>query len=298
MIVLYYKKALMKSMITKCLVAALIIPGTINAQEINNNIKHNKNKEMIANTAQQNKELVRKIYDQGFNKRNFELLKDLISDEYTGIQGKKGAAGFQEPVQVLIKGFPDMQWIVTNLVAEDDKVFVSWRVEGINKNSFNNIPATGKKISSDGMGVLTLKDGKVISTQVLTDRVHFLQELEVLPADINVLINKKANKDQVNFIDKFFVPATAIKEFKERVRINRDLIKKLPGFIEDAAYEYADKDGNLIFITVALWQNSEALNKAKEVVQAEYKKDGFDMPAMIKRLGITVDRGIYTQIPE
>lgn len=288
----------MKSMITKCLIAALIIPGTINAQEKNNNIKHNKNKEMITNTAQQNKELVRKIYDQSFNKRNFDLLKDLISDEYTGIQGKKGVAGFQEPVQTLIKGFPDMQWIVTNLVAEDDKVFVSWRVEGIHKNSFNNIPATGKKISSDGMGVLTLKDGKVISTQVLTDRVHFLQELEVLPADINVLFNKKTNKDQVNFIDKFFVPAAAIKEFKERVHINRELIKKLPGFIEDAAYEYADKDGNLIFITVALWQNSEALNKAKEVVQAEYKKDGFDMPAMVKRLGITVDRGIYTQIPE
>jgi steroid delta-isomerase-like uncharacterized protein len=286
----------MKSILTKCLVATLIIPGTINAQIINNNIKHNKNKFM--NTAQKNKELVRKIYDQCLNKRNFDLLKDLISEQYTGISGTKGAAGFQEPMQALIKGFPDMQWIITSLVAEDDKVFVSWRVEGTHEHTFTNIPATGKKISSGGMGILTLKDGKVIHTQVLTDRVHFLQQMEVLPADINVLINKKANKDQVNFIDKFFVPAAAIKEFKERVRINRALIKKLPGFIEDAAYEYADKDGNLIFVTVALWQNSEALNKAKEAVQAEYKKDGFDMPAMIKRLGITVDRGVYTQIPE
>ena len=110
-----------------------------------------------------------------------------------------------------------------------------------------------------------------------------------------MLINKKAQKDQVNFIDKFFVPAAAIKEFKERVTINRVFIKKLPGFIEDAAYEYTDKDGNLIFITVALWQNSEALNKAKEAVQAEYKKEGFDAQAMFKRLGITADRGIYTQ---
>ncbi len=67
------------------------------------------------------------------------------------------------------------------------------------------------------------------------------------------------------------MPATAIKEFKERVTINREFIKKLPGFIEDAAYEYADKDGNLIFITVALWQNSEALNNAKEAVQAIQK---------------------------
>lgn len=253
---------------------------------------------MITNMAQQNKELIKKIYDQCLNKRHFDLLKDLVSEEYIGIAGKKGAEGFQEPMQSLIKGFPDMQWILTNIIAEDDKVFVNWKVEGTHKNTFTNISATGKKISSEGMGIITLKDGKVISTKVLTDRIHFLQELEVLPADINVVINKKANKEQVNFIDKFFVPGTAIKEFKERVTINREFIKKLPGFIEDAAYEYTDKDGNLILITVALWQNSEALNNAKEAVQAQYKKEGFDAPAMFKRLGITADRGIYTQTHE
>jgi predicted ester cyclase len=288
----------MKAIITTCLIATTVLPGTINAQSINNGIKHNKNKDMISNMAQQNKELVRKIYDQCLNKRNFDLLKDLVAEEYAGITGKKGAEGFQEPMQALIKGFPDMQWILTNMIAEDDKVFVNWKVEGTHKNTFNNISPTGKKISSEGMGIITLKDGKVISTKVLTDRIHFLQELEVLPADINVVINKKAHKDQVNFIDKFFVPATAIKEFKERVTINREFIKKLPGFIEDATYEYTDKDGNLILITVALWQNSEALNNAKEAVQAQYKKEGFDAPAMFKRLGITADRGIYTQTHE
>ncbi|HUP12489.1 MAG TPA: ester cyclase, partial [Niastella sp.] len=198
----------------------------------------------------------------------------------------------------LIKGFPDMQWIVTDLIAEDEKVFVSWRVEGIHTNGYNNIPPTHKAISSEGMGVIVFKDEKVISTKVLTDRVHFLQELEVLPADINVLIHKKEHKDQVNFIDKFFVPAVAIKKFKERLNVNREFIKKLPGFIEDAAYEYTDKDGNLILITVALWKNSEALNNAKEAVEAEYKKEGFDAQAMFKRLGITADRGVYSQVRE
>jgi steroid delta-isomerase-like uncharacterized protein len=282
--------------ITKYLVVAgLIIPGTISAQSTNN-IKNNKNKEINMNTAQQNKELVTRIYEQCLNKRNFDLLKELVSEEYTGVQGTKGAAGFQEPAQVLIKAFPDMQWILTNLVAEGDKVFASWKVHGTNTNPFNNIPATGKTITSEGMGVLTLKDGKVVSTKVLTDRLHFMQELDVLPADLNVLINKKAHNGQVNFIDKFFVPAAAIKEFQERVKINRDFIKTLPGFIEDAAYEYTDKEGNLICVTVALWQSAEALNNAKEAVQTEYKKEGFNPVEMFQRLHITADRGIYTQV--
>ncbi|WP_165760313.1 ester cyclase [Niastella populi] len=283
--------------ITRYLIGVLMIPAGINAQTTGK-IKNNKNKEIIMNTAQQNKAIVLKIYEQCLNKRNFDLLNELVSEAYTGIQGKKGAAGFQEPMQALIRSFPDMQWNLTNLIAEDDKVFASWKVQGTHTNPFNNIPATGKFISSEGTGVLTLKNGKVISTHVLTDRVGFMQALEVLPADVNVLFNRKAHNGQVNFIDKFFVPAAAIKEFRERVKINRNFIEKLPGFIEDAAYEYTDNDGNLIFITVAMWQSAEALNKAKEAVQAEYKKEGFDAPAMFKRLGITVDRGIYTRVHE
>src|SRR5688500_2976814 len=97
--------------ITKYLIAAgLIMPCIISAQSANN-IKNNKNKEIIMNTTQQNKELVARIYEQCLNKRQFDLLKELVSEEYTGVQGKKGAIGFQEPMQVLIKAFPDMQWI-------------------------------------------------------------------------------------------------------------------------------------------------------------------------------------------
>src|SRR5690348_14136065 len=103
MIVLYYKKTLMKAMITKCLITTLIVPGTINAQYTNNNIKHTKNKDMVINMAQQNKELVKKIYDQCLNKRNFDLLKELVAEEYIGLSGNKGAAGFQEPMQALLK---------------------------------------------------------------------------------------------------------------------------------------------------------------------------------------------------
>jgi heme-degrading monooxygenase HmoA len=122
--------------------------------------------------------------------------------------------------------------------------------------------------------------------------------MNILPADVNALVNKKAHNGQINFIDKFFVPKAAINEFQERVKINRDFIKTLPGFIEDAAYGYTDNEGNLIFVTVALWQNQEALNKAREAIQEFYKKDGFNPVEMFQKLHITVDRGIYTQVHE
>jgi heme-degrading monooxygenase HmoA len=128
---------------------------------------------------------------------------------------------------------------------------------------------------------------------VLTDRLDFLQQLGALPQDLTQLSNRQPSGNQVNFIDKFLVPAKAKQEFMERVKINRNFIKNLPGFIEDAAYERTDENGNLVFITIAVWENEDAVKKAKEAVQAEYKKQGFNMPEMLERLNITMDRGMY-----
>jgi hypothetical protein len=97
------------------------------------------------------------------------------------------------------------------------------------------------------------------------------------------------------FIDKFLVPQNAKQEFIERLNINRNFIKKLPGFIQDAAYERTDEHGNLVLITIAVWENEAVLEKAKEAVQAEYKKQGFNLAEMMGRLHITIDRGIYKE---
>ena len=278
-----------------CLVAAFLLTSVLCAAQGETN--HNQ-KTKIQNgmsSIQNNKEVVRKIYEESLNKRNIGLLQQLISETYTGVDGSKGAAGFQGPVMGVIKAFPDAQWHIEELIGEGDRVVIRWRISGTHQGPFQNIPATGNPVSVTGMGIYELKDGKVTATQIQTDRFSFLQQLDVLPADIAVL-QRRQSKDRVSFIDKFLVPAAARQEFYERMNINRSFIKNLPGFIEDAAYEYTDAHGNLICVTVALWESSEALAKAKEAVQAEYRKQGFDAAEMLRRLNIVVDRGIYTPV--
>lgn len=106
---------------------------------------------------------------------------------------------------------------------------------------------------------------------------------------------KNENTNQI-FIDKFFVPANAKAEFIQRMNINRKFISKLPGFIRDDVYARNNENGNMICITVAVWENQDALNKAKATVQAEYKREGFDPAAMMERLNITMDRGVYEKL--
>jgi len=164
---------------------------------------------------------------------------------------------------------------------------VRWKLTGTNNGPYLGFAATGRKVSNDGIGIYTFKNGKIIHATVHTDRLGFLQALGVLPSDPGNNVNR------VFFIDKFVIPATAREEFMKRAGYNRNFIKTLPGFIHDNAYESKGADGNILITTIAVWEDESALLKAKKAVQAEYKRINFDPAEMTRRLGITMDRAIY-----
>ena len=97
------------------------------------------------------------------------------------------------------------------------------------------------------------------------------------------------------FIDRFTMPVEAKEEFFKRVKINRELIHSLPGFIKDEVYERTDGD-TLHVVTTAFWESAAAIENARGRVMEAYKRQGFDMPEMLLRLGISLDRGIFTRL--
>jgi steroid delta-isomerase-like uncharacterized protein len=145
--------------------------------------------------TEKNKTVVRTIYEQALNKRNLALLQELVAPGYIGIKGSKGAAAFEEPVATVLLALPDAQWNIETLLADGDQVFVRWKLTGTHSGPFQTLPATGNTVANDGMAVYELREGKVVASQVFTDRLNFLQQLGVLPADITVLYQKTAVKE-------------------------------------------------------------------------------------------------------
>jgi heme-degrading monooxygenase HmoA len=107
----------------------------------------------------------------------------------------------------------------------------------------------------------------------------------------------KKSKMEVVLIDRFVVPAAAKSEFLERANINRNFIKSLPGFVGDNVYE-EDGETESRVVTVAVWASEEAFQNARASVTEYYRQQGFDMPALIKRLNIQMERGIYKRLQE
>lgn len=98
------------------------------------------------------------------------------------------------------------------------------------------------------------------------------------------------------FIDRFIIPAEAWPEFMERMQMNRNLIRTLPGFVGDDVYLHADENDNLVCVTIANWESEAHIQQAKAQVQAEYQKQGFNMPMMLQRLGIQMERGQFRKL--
>lgn len=175
------------------ILALWLTSGSMYAQTnpaVNQNVK-------TMNTTQKNKELVQKMYEEVINQRKLDLLPDYIADEFIGARGIKGATGFKEPVEGLIKAFPDIYYQIEELIAEGNKVYIRWKLKGTHKGQFQYIAPTGKAIENEGMAVFELKDGKIMKSQIYTDRLGFLQSLDVLPQDISTLYQPKVNPDKI-----------------------------------------------------------------------------------------------------
>jgi heme-degrading monooxygenase HmoA len=94
-------------------------------------------------------------------------------------------------------------------------------------------------------------------------------------------------------IDAFTVPASSRAEFDAAMRRNLAFIETLPGFLNHMVFEKTGGPTSFDIVTVAVWESSEVIAAAGEKVRAHYQSIGFDMPAMIARLGITASLGYY-----
>jgi predicted ester cyclase len=156
---------------------------TARAQSVNDTLSQPKNdKHMTAA-----REAILHLYHDILNERKLDELDPLISVNYHGQGGRQGLPGFQQPIKDLLAAFPDAHWEVQVLLAGEDKVFLKQTFEGTQTGLFQNILPTKKHVVVPAMVYYEFKDGKIIESEIQTDRLSFLQQLGVIPTDLSKL---------------------------------------------------------------------------------------------------------------
>ena len=75
-------------------------------------------------------------------------------------------------------GFSDVQWKAEDMIVNEDKVAVLWRLTGTHDGEFLGIPKTGKKINTTVMNFYYFnEDGKVINDVAAEGMIGILRPL-------------------------------------------------------------------------------------------------------------------------
>ena len=136
---------------------------------------------------QKNKQVVRQFFEL-LDRHDTESMGQLLvsSTNYSfHIGGMPSPVDWNEHKRLLAgvnNAFPDLHHEIVDMVAEREKVAIRLSVTGTHKEEFQGIPPTGKKLSLDEMGFITIIDGKITEGWISADTMRLLQQLGALPS--------------------------------------------------------------------------------------------------------------------
>ena len=129
----------------------------------------------------QNKILVRRYYEEMWNRWNFALANELLADDisFRGSLGAemRGREQFCDYILRVQHAFPDFQNRINQMVAEDDCVVARLTYTGTHRGEIFGIPATGKRISYAGAAFYRIANDRIAEGWVLGDVAGLLRQL-------------------------------------------------------------------------------------------------------------------------
>jgi steroid delta-isomerase-like uncharacterized protein len=135
--------------------------------------------------SENNKAIIRKFIEEVINQNKVDRMTDLVVEDFVEAdpfpgQGQ-GREGLKEVLAMMRAAFPDMHWVVDEMVAEEDKVATRFTWTGTHKGSFLGVPATGKSVKVKGVVIDQLEGGKMSHSRILMDSMGMMQQLGVVP---------------------------------------------------------------------------------------------------------------------
>jgi steroid delta-isomerase-like uncharacterized protein len=133
----------------------------------------------------ENKVVMRRFVEF-INTGSEKLAEELIAPEAVfHVPGRpepmRGPAGYLAVIGMMRSGFPDIQWTLEEMIAEDDKVAARFTMRGTHQGSFFGVPPTGKTIAVQALNFYRLSGGQFIEERGQPDLLGLLIQIGAVP---------------------------------------------------------------------------------------------------------------------
>ncbi|HTP18046.1 MAG TPA: ester cyclase [Solirubrobacteraceae bacterium] len=136
--------------------------------------------------SEQNKALVRRIIDEAWNRGDLAIVDETFAADYTEHNPRPGQAtgieGYKGGITMLRTAFPDLSLDLQEILAEGDRTAVRYTLHGTHEGGLMGLPASGRRVASDGMVFARFENGKVVERWGVQDMLTLLQQIGAFPA--------------------------------------------------------------------------------------------------------------------
>lgn len=133
-----------------------------------------------------NKNVVRRLVEEVWNKGNMTVIDELFTPNYTHHDAStpdlgRGPESEKKRATLYRTAFPDLRVTMEDIIAEGETVVSRWSCRGTHKGDLSGIAPTGKQLNISGVTIARLANGKIAEGWVNWDALGLMQQLGVVP---------------------------------------------------------------------------------------------------------------------
>lgn len=136
-----------------------------------------------------NKEIVRRVIEEGVNKQDLSIFDGLISPSFVDHEadgsGPGGPEGEKELLSSVRESFPDWRWDIEEMLAAEDKVITRYVVHGTHRGEFMGAAPTGREVAFTGINISRLEGGRIVESWGNSDQLGWMRQIGVVPDEIS-----------------------------------------------------------------------------------------------------------------
>ena len=132
--------------------------------------------------TEQNKIIARRYIEEVWSHGKIEAADAIINEDFLfhgPIREVEGIEAFKQFVTAIHSTFPDINFTVEDLAAEEDKVAIRWKMTGTHNSEFMGIAATGTQFTVKGVTFARLFNEKMSEAWLYWDRLGMVEQLGV-----------------------------------------------------------------------------------------------------------------------
>jgi steroid delta-isomerase-like uncharacterized protein len=133
----------------------------------------------------ENARILREFMDEVWNAGDVDAVDRFLAEQYT-IFSDPGDRwdgqtlsrdGFKQRLVASRAPFPDLNFDVTDVISEGDRVAISWTMRGTQTGAMGERPPSGRAINAQGMTIYYFVDGRIVGHRQVVDRLTVGQQL-------------------------------------------------------------------------------------------------------------------------